>query len=126
MSFISDRSGGDVRAGIRRRSAGGASRASARAAKARLPLSRQSAGGDRPRVKDFREASQQAATDDWLVKAKAAYPDADLANAKDVKWECVKQDVIQQMLRQRRALPSKAGVVVIMDRGMARATLGSV
>jgi hypothetical protein len=41
--------------------------------------------------KDSREASQQAAREDWLAKAKAIYPDADIANAKDVKWECVKQ-----------------------------------
>ncbi len=47
--------------------------------------------GTGPGFKDSREASQQAATDDWLAKAKAVYPDADLANAKDVKWECVKQ-----------------------------------
>ena len=47
--------------------------------------------GTGPGFKDSREASQQAARDDWLVKAKAAYPNADLANAKDAKWECVKQ-----------------------------------
>ncbi|MGZ8399733.1 MAG: hypothetical protein ACXWVI_00300 [Methyloceanibacter sp.] len=47
--------------------------------------------GTGPGFKDSREASQQAATDDWLAKAKAVYPDADLAKAKDVKWECVKQ-----------------------------------
>ena len=37
------------------------------------------------------DESEQAAKDDWLAKAKAVYPDADLATAKDVKWECVKQ-----------------------------------
>ena len=38
-----------------------------------------------------REASELAAKDDWLTKAKAVFADADFANAKDVKWECVKQ-----------------------------------
>ena len=47
--------------------------------------------GSGPGFKDSQDASEQAAKDDWLAKAKAVYPDADLANAKDVKWECVKQ-----------------------------------
>jgi len=47
--------------------------------------------GTGPGFKDSREASELAAKDDWLTKAKAVYPDADFANAKDVKWECVKQ-----------------------------------
>ena len=47
--------------------------------------------GSGPGFKDLQDASEQAAKDDWLAKAKAVYPDADLANAKDVKWECVKQ-----------------------------------
>lgn len=47
--------------------------------------------GSGPGFKDSQDASEQAAKDDWLAKAKAVYADADLANAKDVKWECVKQ-----------------------------------
>ena len=47
--------------------------------------------GSGPGFKDLQDASEQAAKDDWLAKAKAVYPDADLATAKDVKWECVKQ-----------------------------------
>ena len=47
--------------------------------------------GSGPAFRDLQDASEQAAKDDWLAKAKAVYPDADLANAKDVKWECVKQ-----------------------------------
>ena len=44
-----------------------------------------------PGSRTRRTKSEQAAKDDWLAKAKAVYPDADLATAKDVKWECVKQ-----------------------------------
>jgi len=47
--------------------------------------------GSGPGFKDSQDESEQAAKDDWLAKAKAVYPDADLATAKDVKWECVKQ-----------------------------------
>ena len=47
--------------------------------------------GTGPGFKDSREASELAAKEDWLTKAKAVYADADFANAKDVKWECVKQ-----------------------------------
>ena len=47
--------------------------------------------GSGPGFKDSQDASEQAAKDDWLAKAKAVYPDADLANAMNVKWECVKQ-----------------------------------
>ena len=47
--------------------------------------------GRGPGFKDSQDASEQAAKDEWLAKAKAVYPDADLANAINVKWECVKQ-----------------------------------
>lgn len=47
--------------------------------------------GSGPGFKDSQDASEEAAKDDWLAKAKAVYPDAELATAKDVKWECVKQ-----------------------------------
>ena len=47
--------------------------------------------GSGPGFRDSQDASEQAAKDDWLAKAKAVYPDADLANAINVKWECVKQ-----------------------------------
>ena len=47
--------------------------------------------GSGPGFKDLQDEFEQAAKDDWLAKAKAVYPDADLGTAKDVKWECVKQ-----------------------------------
>jgi hypothetical protein len=52
--------------------------------------------GTGPGFKDSREASELAAKDDWLAKAKAVYPDADFANAKHVKWECVKQGLYRK------------------------------
>jgi hypothetical protein len=47
--------------------------------------------GSGPGFKDSQEASEEAAKQDWLGKAKAVYSDADLIDAKDVSWECVKQ-----------------------------------
>jgi hypothetical protein len=47
--------------------------------------------GSGPGFKSSQEESEQAAKEDWLAKAKAVYPDADVSAAKDVKWECVKQ-----------------------------------
>src|SRR5262245_39559781 len=47
--------------------------------------------GTGPGFKDSREASELAAKEDWLTKAKAVFADADFGNAKDVNWECAKQ-----------------------------------
>jgi len=47
--------------------------------------------GSGPGFRDSQDVSEEAAKQDWLGKAKAVYSDADLTNAKDVSWECVKQ-----------------------------------
>ena len=47
--------------------------------------------GSGPGFKDSQDESEEAAKQDWLGKAQAVYSDADLTNAKDVNWECVKQ-----------------------------------
>jgi hypothetical protein len=47
--------------------------------------------GSGPGFKSSQEESAEAATKDWLDKAKAVYADAEWSKAKDARMECVKQ-----------------------------------